>query len=165
MITRPFAIVALTLGALAATREKKGRPVSWTAIVGFDFFPFLELPMDQFAKGMAAGLIATAVLSILMFFKAMMGVMPALDIPNMSAGMMGMSGNTLVGWLIHLMIGIVHYGAEIAVIDSRLPENSSVAHGMITGVIGCGWLVMMVTLMPMAGAGLLECRSARWLPQ
>ena len=108
--------------------------------------------MNQFVKGMAAGLIATVVLSVLMIVKAMMGVMPTLDIPNLIAGMMGMSGNTLVGWFIHFMIGIVLYGVAIAVLDSRLPGNSSVAHGITIGVIG--WLVMMVTLMPMAGAGL-----------
>ncbi|MEO8249804.1 MAG: DUF6789 family protein [Burkholderiales bacterium] len=103
-------------------------------------------------KGMAAGLIATVVLSILMIVKTMMGFMPALDIPSMIAGMMGMSGNTLVGWFIHFMIGIVLYGVAIAVLDSRLPGNSSVAHGITIGVIG--WLGMMLTLMPMAGAGL-----------
>ena len=108
--------------------------------------------MNQFVKGMAAGLIATVVLSVLMIVKAMMGVMPTLDIPNMIAGMMGMPGNTVVGWFIHFMIGIVLYGAAIAVLDSRLPGNSSVAHGMAIGV--GGWLVMMLTLMPMAGAGL-----------
>ena len=72
---------------------------------------------------MAAGFTATVVLSVLMIVKPTMGVMPTLDIPNMIAGMMGMSGNTLVGWLIHFMIGIVLYGAAIAVLDSRLPGN------------------------------------------
>ncbi|MEO6269445.1 MAG: DUF6789 family protein [Lautropia sp.] len=36
--------------------------------------------MNQFVKGMAAGLIATVVLSVLMIVKAMMGVMSSLDI-------------------------------------------------------------------------------------
>lgn len=44
------------------------------------------------------------------------------------------------------------YGVAIALLDSRLPGKSSVAHGVALGAIG--WLAMMLALMPMAGAGL-----------
>ena len=119
---------------------------------GLIFFFALELSMNQLVKGMVAGFVATIVLSALMVVKGIMGVMPALDLPDMIAEMMGMSGNTLVGWLIHFFIGIVPYGVAIALLDSRLPEKSSVAHGVALG--GIGWLAMMLTLMPMADAGL-----------
>jgi len=108
--------------------------------------------MNKFGKGMVAGLIATLVLSALMVMKDMMGVMPELDLPKMIAGMMGMGGMPAVGWVVHFMIGIVLYGAAIALLDARLPGKSTVVHGVVIGVIG--WLVMMVMLMPMAGAGL-----------
>lgn len=89
---------------------------------------------------------------MLMVAKAMMGIMPALDLPKMISGMMGTPGIPLVGWAIHFMIGVVLYGAAIATVGARLPGNNHVVHGLILGV--AGWLVMMVMLMPMVGTGL-----------
>ncbi|MEJ7688619.1 MAG: DUF6789 family protein [Variovorax sp.] len=108
--------------------------------------------MSSLGKGMVAGLIATLVLSALMIMKAMMGMMPELDLPKMIAGMMGMAGMPAVGWVVHFIIGIVIYGTAIAVLNDRLPGKSAVTHGVVIGIIG--WLVMMVALMPMAGVGL-----------
>jgi len=108
--------------------------------------------MRDIPKGMLAGLVATIVLSALMVFKSMMGLMPQLDIARMIAGMMGSPDTPLIGWIVHFAIGIVVYGIAIAVLDSKLPGTSHVGHGVMLGVIG--WLIMMVMLMPMAGAGL-----------
>ena len=108
--------------------------------------------MRDIPKGMLAGLVATIMLSVLMVLKAMMGLMPQLDIAKMIAGMMGSPDMPLIGWIVHFAIGIVIYGVAIAVLDSKLPGTSPVGHGVMLGVIG--WLAMMVMLMPMAGAGL-----------
>ena len=108
--------------------------------------------MKDIPKGMLAGLVATIVLSLLMVLKAMMGLMPQLDLPKMLAGMMGSPDMPIIGWIVHFAIGIVVYGVAIAALDSKLPGTSRVGHGVMLGVIG--WLIMMVVLMPMAGAGL-----------
>ena len=108
--------------------------------------------MRDISKGMLAGIVATIVLSLLMVLKAMMGLMPQLDLPRMLAGMMGSPDMPSIGWIAHFAIGIVVYGVAIAVLDSKLPGTSRVGHGVMLGVIG--WLIMMVALMPMAGAGL-----------
>jgi len=108
--------------------------------------------MRDIPKGLLAGLAATVVLSLLMVMKAMMGVMPQLDLPKMLAGMMGSPDMPLIGWIAHFVIGIVVYGVAIAALDSKLPGTSRVGHGVVIG--GIGWLIMMVVLMPMAGAGL-----------
>lgn len=108
--------------------------------------------MRDIPKGMLAGLVATIVLSALMVLKAMMGLMPQLDIAKMIAGVMGSPDTPLIGWIVHFAIGIVVYGIAIAVLDSKLPGTSHIGHGIMLGVIG--WLAMMVMLMPMAGAGL-----------
>jgi hypothetical protein len=108
--------------------------------------------MRDIPKGMLAGLVATIVLSLLMVMKAMVGLMPPLDIPAMLAGVMGSPDTPLIGWIVHLSIGIVVYGVAIGVLDPKLPGTSHVGHGVMLGVIG--WLIMMVVLMPMAGAGL-----------
>lgn len=107
--------------------------------------------MERVGKGLLAGLVATVVLSAIMVMKSMIGVMPQLDIAKMIAGMMGSPDTPIIGWAVHFMIGIVIYGGVIALLDHRLPGSHTV-QGMILGAIG--WLIMMVMLMPMAGAGL-----------
>ena len=108
--------------------------------------------MKSIPKGLMAGLAATIVLSALMVMKSMMGLMPQLDIAKMIAGMMGSPDSPMIGWIVHFMIGIVVYGVAIAVLGEHLPGDSAVAHGIGLGVIG--WLIMMVVMMPMAGAGI-----------
>jgi len=108
--------------------------------------------MRDIPKGLVAGLAATVVLTLLMGLKAMMGLMPQLDIPRMLAAMMGSPDMPVIGWIVHFIIGIVVYGVAIAVLDSKLPGTSHVGHGVMLAVLG--WLIMMVLLMPMAGAGL-----------
>ena len=103
-------------------------------------------------KGLTAGLAATVALLILMILKAQVGLMPGLDIPKMLAGLAGAPGQPLVGWAVHLVIGIVLYGIAIATLDDRLPGDGSLMHGLVLAVVG--WLIMMLVLLPLAGAGL-----------
>lgn len=79
--------------------------------------------MRDIPKGMLAGLVATIVMSVLMILKAMMGLMPQLDIAKMIAGVMGSPDTPLIGWIVHFAIGIVLYGVAIAVLDSKLPGD------------------------------------------
>lgn len=102
-------------------------------------------------KGLLAGLAATLVLSMLMVMKAAMGVMPELDLPAMLARMMGAPGMPAVGWAVHFMIGIVGYGLLIAKWPYGV-SSSAIVNGIVIGVVG--WLIMMLVLMPMTGAGL-----------
>jgi hypothetical protein len=107
--------------------------------------------MNNIAKGIFAGLIATAVLSALMIMKSMMGIMPQLDIIIMLSKMMGQPETPMLGWAAHFMIG-AGYGVVFALIGRNLPGGSSTTKGAVLGAIG--WLVMMAMIMPMAGAGL-----------
>jgi len=100
---------------------------------------------------MLAGFVATAVMSVFMVMKTMMGVMPELDIAAMLAKMMGAPDTPIIGWVGHFMIGTVGYGIVFALLAGRLP-GSLVVQGTIVGMLG--WLAMMVMVMPMAGAGL-----------
>ncbi len=109
-------------------------------------------PTTNIGKGLLAGLAATVVLSLLMILKATMGLMPGLAIPKMLAGVVRAPGQPLVGWAVHLAIGIVLYGIAIATLDDRLPGDGSLMHGLF--LAGVGWLIMMLVLMPLAGAGL-----------
>lgn len=116
--------------------------------------------MSKLGKGMLAGLAATVVLSALMVMKAMMGVMPALDLPKMIAGMMGSPGAPILGWVIHFMIGVVGYGIAINVFARRF--GNPTVNGIVIGTIG--WLIMMVTLMPMVGVGLFAMSMGMMAP-
>ena len=118
--------------------------------------------MKDIPKGLLAGLAATIILSVLMVPKAMMGLMPQLDLPKMIAGMMGSPDQPLIGWIVHFMIGIVIYGVAIAALDSKLPGTSRTLHGIMLGAIG--WLIMMLVLMPMAGAGLFGINMGMMAP-
>src|SRR5680860_510217 len=101
-------------------------------------------------KGMAAGFAATLVLSALMVMKSMMGLMPELDVIAMISKMMGASLS--MSWIAHLMIGTVVWGGLFVWLAPYLPGGSYWFKGVIFGV-GV-WLMMMIALMPMAGAGL-----------
>ena len=108
--------------------------------------------MKNFPKAVVAALVATIVLSLLFVMKDVMGIMPQLNLPRMIAGMMGMPDAPIAGWAVHFFIGVVVYGAALALLDEHLPGNSKIGHGVLLATVG--WLMMMVVLMPMAGAGL-----------
>lgn len=100
---------------------------------------------------MVAGFVATAVLSALMIMKSMMGLMPELDVIGMLTKMMG-APSPLAGWLGHFMIGTVVWGGLFAWLNPNLPGGSYWLKGIVLGV--GAWLLMMIVVMPMAGAGL-----------
>ena len=104
---------------------------------------------ENWMKGMVAGFVATVVLSGLMAIKAMMGVMPELNPIKMVADMLGAS--PAVGWAMHSMIGTVLWGTLFAWLNTSLPGESHWLRGIVFAV--GAWLIMMVAIMPMAGAG------------
>lgn len=101
-------------------------------------------------KGGIAGFIATVVLSLLMVLKTKMGIMPELDIIHMLASKMG--GSAMMGWIAHFMLGIVGYGIGFSILHKMLPAKRLLIKGIMMGVLG--WLMMMLVVMPMMGAGL-----------
>lgn len=106
--------------------------------------------MTNLKNGFLAGFIATAVLSVMMVAKAMMGVMPELDVVAMLSMMMG--APLIVGWLAHFMIGTLAWGGGFAVLYGAIPGGSAIVKGIVFGV--AAWLAMMIMVMPMAGAGI-----------
>lgn len=106
--------------------------------------------MNKYFAGFVAGFVATVVLSLLMIVKSMMGLMPELDVITMLSRMMGMPA--IMGWIAHFAIGTIAWGGLFALIQDRLPGNTLWLRGVVFG-IGV-WLMMMIAVMPMAGAGL-----------
>ncbi len=106
--------------------------------------------MIRIGKGMAAGFVATVLLSILMVMKGTMGLMPQLDVIRMIAGMTGMSA--ALAWGVHFLLGTVIWGGLFAWINHAIPGDTQWLRGIIFGV--GAWLAMMVLVMPAAGQGL-----------
>jgi hypothetical protein len=112
-------------------------------------------------KGVVAGFAATVVLSALMVMKSMMGLMPQLDVIAMLTKMMGGSSHA-VGWIAHFVIGSVVWGGLFTWLDPNLPGRAYWLNGVIFGV--GAWLLMMVAIMPMAGAGLFGTNLGMMAP-
>ena len=106
--------------------------------------------MQKLPAGLVAGFIGTVVLSAMMLVKAMMGLMPQLDVVAMLSAMMG--APIALGWLAHFMIGTLAWGGAFALFYDRIPGGSAQIKGVVFGV--AAWLAMMLFVLPMAGAGL-----------
>lgn len=116
--------------------------------------------MSTIVKGLVAGFVATLVLSVLMLVKSRMGVMPELD-PVAMMTEMARASTPLVGWAMHVMIGTVVWGILFALVHERLP-GGLVGSGILLGI--GAWVVMMVAVMPMAGAGLFGMSMGMMAP-
>ena len=100
-------------------------------------------------RGIAAGFAATFVLSVIMLMKRSMGLMPELDPVAMISAMAGAS-SPVVGWIGHFVIGSIFWGGGFAIVSPYLPGPYRL-RGAIFAV--GAWLIMMLVVMPMAGAG------------
>ena len=110
-------------------------------------------------KGILGGIVATAVLSGLMLMKNAMGIMPQLDMIKMLSSMMGVS--MAAAWMAHFGIGAM-WGALFALAYRVIPGGTAVVKGML--LLTGAWLLMMVMVMPMAGAGLFGMHMGLMAP-
>jgi hypothetical protein len=110
----------------------------------------MRMTFNNWLKGMVAGFVATIVLSALMLMKTMMGVMPEINPIKMISDMLGEP--PAIGWVMHFLIGTVLWGTLFAWLDPNIPGEGHWLKGILFAV--GAWLVMMIVMMPMAGAGL-----------
>lgn len=112
--------------------------------------------INRFSKGIFAGFVATIALSILMVTKGMIGIMPQLNaikmLSTMAHGFMGMPMMPLIGWGLHFIIGSVLWGILFSILFEGIPGTSPHIKGLLFGT--AAWLLMMIAVMPMAGAGI-----------
>jgi hypothetical protein len=110
--------------------------------------------------GIGAAFIATIVLSLIMVMKQAMGVMPQLNPIGMITQMIG-APTPLVGWIMHFVIGTLLWGILYAWIAPHLTG----AHWYRGALFATGaWLIMMIVMMPMAGAGLFGLKIGMMAP-
>jgi hypothetical protein len=115
---------------------------------------------EVIGRGIFAGFVATVVLSALMLMKKSIGVMPELDPIAMITAMAG-ARSPVIGWIGHFVIGSIFWGIGFVVVSPYLPGPYWL-RGTIFAV--GAWLVMMIVMMPMAGAGLFGTHLGMMAP-
>ena len=104
----------------------------------------------DFKKVVIAGASGIIAMTALMFMAPMMGM------PDMNMGHMLGPGNPMMpmpvfmGWVIHLVIGLVFTYVYAAFLIDKLPSTGW-KRGMIFGLVP--WVMMQVAAMPMMGMG------------
>ncbi len=110
--------------------------------------------MSSALKGMTAGLVATLVLCGLMVLNGVMGLAPEVNIIGLLVKLGTLS--TPAAWMDHFIVGVVVWGLLFAVYDGVATRPGYWLKGIIFG--GFAWLMMLVTFLPLAGAGFLGAR-------
>src|SRR5215204_1976975 len=110
--------------------------------------------MSDALKGVIAGFIATLVLSALMILNSAIGLMPQIDFVRLLTTLGTLT--TASSWMDQFIVGVVVWGLLFAAIDATTTRSAFWMKGMIFGVFA--WLMMMVTFMPLAGAGFFGAR-------
>lgn len=112
--------------------------------------------MGNVGYGIVAGLVATIVLSVLMVLKSAAGMMPEMNairmLSQMANGYLGLPATPIIGWIAHFAIGTILWGILFALLIDPLPGGNRIGKGVVFSI--GAWLLMMIIVMPMAGAGL-----------
>jgi uncharacterized membrane protein YagU involved in acid resistance len=105
------------------------------------------MPRLNWTRVIIGGLVATAIMTVLMLMAPAMGI-PPMDIGAMLGSRMG--GSLFLGWMTHFVIGTVLAIAYAAFFATRLPGPGFV-RGALYGLVP--WIVAQLVVMPMMGAG------------
>jgi len=114
-------------------------------------------------RAIVAGLVATAVMTMLIYMAPHMG-MPNMDIAGMLGSMMNggqapamMSGPWLIGMMMHFVLGTLVFPLFYAYFVYGLLPGKPWAKGLIWGV--ALWAVMQVMPLPMMGKGFFASKT------
>lgn len=89
--------------------------------------------MSRVQKGMVAGLAATVSVSALELGNLAMGS-PVMAFPAFIAEVLGLHGNLMVGWMVHLVIGVLVLGSGFGFLYAKLPTSTSATRGIVYAV-------------------------------
>lgn len=97
-------------------------------------------------KSILAGIIGTAIMTVVMMVAPMMG-MPKMSPPNMLSGMLGMP--VVVGWIMHFMIGIMFAFAYTYLCIFKHKISNVWLKGAVFGIIAFVFAQIMMKMMGM----------------
>ncbi len=101
----------------------------------------------NWTHAIVGGLVATAVMTVLMLAAPRMGL-PPMNIGAMLGSVMG--GSLVLGWMAHFMIGTILAVVYAAFLATRLP-GAGFVRGALYALLP--WLMAELVVMPMMGAG------------
>lgn len=107
----------------------------------------------KISQTLVAGIAATVVMTIVMMIAPMMG-MPKMNPPAMLAGMMGMP--MAVGWIMHIMIGIIFAAAYIYLFQPKVKISNKFVKGILFGSIIFIFAQIVMAVMGAMTGGLPE---------
>lgn len=99
---------------------------------------------SKISKSILAGVIGTALMSLVMFVAPMMG-MPKMSPPDMLAGMMGMP--IIAGWVMHFMIGIIFAFAYTYLFAPKVKISNLFLKGAVFGFVVFIFAQIMLAIM------------------
>lgn len=99
---------------------------------------------SKIQKSILAGIIGTAIMTIVMMVAPMMG-MPKISPPEMLSEMLGMP--VLVGWIMHFVIGIMFAFAYTYLCILKHKINNVWAKGAVFGIIAFVFAQIMMAVM------------------
>lgn len=106
--------------------------------------------MNRYVNSVIGGLVGTIILSILMIFKMKMGLLPQFNVIKDMTQIAG-AQSPIVGWLMHLVLGIIVWGLLFGLISCWF-KGPYFVKGLQYSVLL--WLLMMVIYMPITENGL-----------
>ena len=118
--------------------------------------------MVSIRSGLLGGLIATFATSAIVQMKKATGSLPDVHLLNAWSTLLGEPNHPAAGWIAHLLVSIVVGGVGFALLNSRLPSRSFAIKGAAFGVIM--WLLLMLVVMPLAGAGIFAWHQSAMAP-
>ena len=98
----------------------------------------------KFQKLILAGIIGTAIMTVVMMVAPMMG-MPKMSPPEMLSGMLGMP--VFVGWVMHFMIGIMFAFAYTYLCIFKHKISNVWLKGAVFGIIAFVFAQIMMAIM------------------
>jgi uncharacterized membrane protein YagU involved in acid resistance len=99
---------------------------------------------NKLGRSILAGVIATAVMTGMMFMAPMMGL-PKMNIPQILSGMLGVS--ILIGWMMHFMIGIIFAIVYVYLFNPRVHIHNGAGKGLVYGIVVFVFAQIMMFLM------------------
>lgn len=102
--------------------------------------------------GLNAGFIASAISLLFLALTTWMALVPEFNYVLIQGSIFGFTKTIFSGWIIYFLIGAIFWGSLYAGLDPYLLSTNPVTKGIIFGLIV--WLIVMIVLMPIAGAGM-----------
>lgn len=99
---------------------------------------------NKFGNAILSGFIATIVMTMVIFLAPMMGL-PKMNIPQMLAGMLGVS--VVIGWIMHFMIGLIFAFVYVYWFNTSIRINSKAGKGLLYGILVLVFAMVMMFLM------------------